>query len=140
MSTKQEIISDATFKVWPLPSDLNFASKDGWVTAATCKHYCPLVVNPTITNCHKISILNVTEFLLDPSLETLPCTKTSVVLCENQSFFLLFQILAPLWKIIVFLCTFHSMMKISLLDGCDHYLVFMDPINGCSKLKLLVKE
>ena len=30
-----------------------FACKDGQVTAATCKYYCPLVLNPTITNCCK---------------------------------------------------------------------------------------
>ena len=29
---------------------------------------------------------------------------------------------------------------ISLLDDCYHYLVFMDPVNGCSNSKLLVKE
>ena len=51
--TNQEIISDTTFKAWPFSSDFNFACKDGWVTAATCKYYCLLVVNPTITNCCK---------------------------------------------------------------------------------------
>ena len=53
MSTKQEIVSDAAFKAWLFSSDFNFACKDGRVTAATCKYYCPLVVNPTITNCCK---------------------------------------------------------------------------------------
>ena len=38
-------------------------------------------------------ILNVTE---------LPCTKTSLVWYENQSFFLLFQNVAPLSKVILF--------------------------------------
>ena len=28
----------------------------------------------------------------------------------------------------------------SLLDGCYQYLVFIDPVNGYSKLKLIVKE
>ena len=37
----------------------------------------------------KSSILNVEEFL-DLFLKTSPCMKTSPVLCENQSFFLLF--------------------------------------------------
>ena len=53
MSAKQEIASDAAFKAWPFSSDFNFACKDGWVTAATCKSCCSLVVNPTITNCCK---------------------------------------------------------------------------------------
>ena len=53
MSTNQEIISDAAFKAWPFSSDFDFACKDSRVTAATCKYYCPLVVNPTITNCCK---------------------------------------------------------------------------------------
>ena len=53
MSTKQEIISDTNFKAWPFSSDFNFAYKDGRVTAATCKHYYPLTVSPTITNCCK---------------------------------------------------------------------------------------
>ena len=37
----------------------------------------------------KSSISDVVEFL-DPPLKTLPCTKTSLDLCESQSFFLLF--------------------------------------------------
>ena len=49
----------------------------------------------------------------------------------------------PLSKFIVFLCYFlqyDEVLLISLLDGCYHYLVFMDPVNGYSKSKLLVKE
>ena len=53
ISTKQQIVSDAAFKAWPFSSDVNFACKDDRVTAATCKYHCPLVVNPTITNCWK---------------------------------------------------------------------------------------
>ena len=53
MSTKQEIVPDATFKAWPFSSDFNFACEDGWVTTAKCKYYCSLVVNPTITNYYK---------------------------------------------------------------------------------------
>ena len=53
ISTKQDIVSDAAFKAWPSSSDFNFACKEGRVTAERCKHYCPLVVNPTITNCCK---------------------------------------------------------------------------------------
>ena len=35
MSTKQEIVSDATFKAWPFSSDIDFACKDGRVSTAT---------------------------------------------------------------------------------------------------------
>ena len=62
--TNQEIISDTTFKAWPFSSDFNFACKDGWVTAATCKYYCLLVVNPTITNCCKELIGNENQIRL----------------------------------------------------------------------------
>ena len=50
MSSKQENVSDATFKTWPFPSDFNFASNEYQVMAATCKYY-PLAVSPTVTNC-----------------------------------------------------------------------------------------
>ena len=53
MSTKQESLSDATFKAWPFSADFNFAFKDGLVSPATYKYYCPLDVSPTITNCCK---------------------------------------------------------------------------------------
>ena len=53
MSTKQEILSDATFKAWLFSSDFDFSCKDGQGTAATWKYYSPLVANPTITNCCK---------------------------------------------------------------------------------------
>ena len=140
MSAKQEIMSDATFKVWPLSSYLNFASKDGRVTAATCKHYYPLVVNPTITNCHKNFHLKCHR-VPRSIFENIAMHKNQCGSVQKPVVFLIiFKILAPLSKVIVFLCTFHNMMKISLLGGCDHYLVFMDPVNGCSKLKLLVKE
>ena len=51
--SKQEILSDATFKAWPFSSDFNIACKDDQVNATTCKYYCPLVVNPTTTNYWK---------------------------------------------------------------------------------------
>ena len=54
----------------------------------------------------KSSILNMAEFL-DSFLKTLPCTKTSLVLCEFQSFLLLFQNAATFVKSHwVFLCYF----------------------------------
>ena len=57
MSTKQGIVSDAVFKAWPFSSDFNFACKDGQVTTATCKYYCPLVISPTITNyCEQLHL------------------------------------------------------------------------------------
>ena len=77
--------------------------------------------------------LNVAEFL-DPSLKMLLCTKTSPVLCENQSFILLFQNVATFIKsYCVFLWYFlhyGEAFSISLLDGCYHYLVFMDPVGS----------
>ena len=102
MSTKQEIVSDAAFKAWPFSSDFNFACKDGWVTTTTCKYYFPLVINLTITS-------DVVEFL-DPSLKMSPFTKTSPVLCENQSFFLSLEALHLYRKSFCFSCTFYSMM------------------------------
>ena len=33
-----------------------------------------------------------------------------------------------------------KMVELLQKHGCYHYLVFMDPVNGCSKSKLLVKE
>ena len=53
MSTKQEIVSDATFKAWPFSSDFNFACQNSQVTAATCKYYCPFVVNLTIAKLQR---------------------------------------------------------------------------------------
>ena len=52
-STEQEIVSDATFKAWSFSSDFNFVCKDDRVNTATCKYYCPFIVNPTINNCWK---------------------------------------------------------------------------------------
>ena len=57
MSTKQESVSDVAFKAWLFLSDFNFAFKDGWVTVATCKYYCPFVVSPNITNsCEELHL------------------------------------------------------------------------------------
>ena len=49
----QENWTSAIIVTWPFSSDFNFACKDGRVTTATCKYYCPLFVNPTITHCCK---------------------------------------------------------------------------------------
>ena len=92
-----------------LTSDFNFACKDGRVTAATYKYYCPLVVNPIITNSwKKLHLLNVAEFL-GPSLQTSPSMKTSSVSCGNQSFFFLFRNVATfIESCFVFLCYFFT--------------------------------
>ena len=129
MSKKQEIVSDAAFnlhvKKIKLPQLL----------AIGCKPYHYQVANS--------SILNEAEFW-DPPLKTSPCTKTSHVSCENQSFFLLFRNVATFIESrCVFLCYFlqyNEVYLISPLEGCYHYLVFMHPVNGYSKSKLLVKE
>ena len=62
--------------------------------------------------------------------------------CVKTSLFSYLEMLTPLSKVIVFLCYFleDEVFFISLLNGCYHYLVLMDPVNGCSKSKLLVKE
>ena len=84
----------------------------------------------------KSSLLNVAEFL-DSSLKTSPCTKTSPVLCENQSFFLLFRNLVTFIKIhfviLYYFLLYLEVLLSNLFDVCYHYLVFMDPVNGCSK-------
>ena len=121
MSIKQEIVSDATFRAWPFSSDFSFAYKDGWVSAATCKYYCPLVVNCTITSCCKEFHLICSRF---PSSVF---ENVAMVLCENQSFFLLFRNVATFIEShCVFLCYFlqyDQVFLISFLDVCYHYLV-----------------
>ena len=89
MSTKQEIVSGAAFKVWPFSFDFNFACKNSQVTAATCKFYCPFFFFSVIYQFAKSTILNKVEFW-DPSLKWSPFTKTSQVLSESQPFSLLF--------------------------------------------------
>ena len=39
-----------------------------------------------------------------------------------------------------FFLQYGEVFRSNLLEGCYHYLVFMDPVNCCSKSKLLVKE
>ena len=101
MSKKQEIVSDAAFKAWPFSSDFNLHVKKiklPQLLAIGCKPYHYQVANS--------SILNEAEFW-DPPLKTSPCTKTSHVSCENQSFFLLFRNVATFIEShSVFLCYF----------------------------------
>ena len=59
--------------------------------------------------------------------------KTSLVSCENQSFFLLYQ------NMVTFIeshCIFHCFFFFSIFQ----YLVYMDPVSGYSKSRLLVKK
>ena len=140
MNTKQEIVSDADFKAWSFSSDFNFACKDGRITKATCKYYCLLVVNSAITNCCK-------EFHLK-CVRVPRSVFENVTIHEDLSGF----VSKPVFFLVISKCC-HLYRKslcfsllpftvwwsifISLLDGCYHYLVFMDPLNGCSKSKLL---
>ena len=74
----------------------------------------------------------------------LPVKMVVIILCENQSFFLSLKNVANFIEShFVYLCYFFQydeVFLISLFDACYHYLVFMDPVNGYSKLKLLLKE
>ena len=89
MSKKRETISDTTFRALTFSFDLILPVKMVELlqqhanATAHCLQTLPL---PIVA---KSSILNVEEFL-DLFLKTSPCMKTSPVLCENQSFFLLF--------------------------------------------------
>ena len=136
MSLKQEIVSDAAFKAWPISSDFNFLCKDSLVTAATCKYYCPLVVNPTITNYYK-------EFHL--KCGRVPRSVFTLVRfrVKTSHFSYYFEMLSPLSKVIVFFSvTFYRMMKYfwsAFQTVATIILFFMDPVNGCSKSKLLWK-
>ena len=91
----------------------------------------------------KSSILNEAEFL-DPSLKTWPCMKTSLVFCENQTFFLLFWTVATFTESHCVFCHFLQDDEVFVitvaLRGSYCYLLFMDPVNGCSKSKLHIKE
>ena len=95
----KNVLFDTVFRKWPFSSDFNFACKDGRVTAATWT----LLQTLSVPILAKSSIWNVAEFL-DLSLQTWPCTKTSSVLCGNQSFFLLFRNVATF---IESHCVFH---------------------------------
>ena len=92
--------------------------------------YGPSVVNFAVTSCCK-------KFHF--KLGRVPGSAS----CENESFFILIQNVATFIEShFVFLCYFlqyDEVFLINLLDGCYHYLVFADPINGCSKSKLLVR-
>ena len=87
----------------------------------------------------KSSILNVAEFP-DLSWKTSECTETSPVSCENQSFFLLFRNVVAVVKSLHYFLPYDEELVCSLSDVCFHYFVFIDPVNGYSRSKLLVKQ
>ena len=74
------------------------------------------------------------------SLKTSPCTETCPVSCESHSFFLLFRNVVAFIKSLYYFLPYDEVLVCSLLDVCFHHFVFMDPVNGYSKSKLLVKE
>ena len=120
MSTKQEIVSDAAFKVWPFSSDFNFTCKDYRVTAATCKCYCLLIVNPTTTNCCKELHLECGR-VPRSVFENVAIHEDQSGFVGKQVFFLIPKCCQLYRKSLCFSVTFYSMMKyffISFLEGC----------------------
>ena len=128
----------------------NLASRCVWQDRYSANFKRQLVVSPSdeplcnflsLPIVAKSSILNVAEFL-DLLLKTSPYTKTTP--SENQGFFLLFQNVATFIEIhcifLYFFLQYDEVFLSSFLDSCYHYLVFMGPVNGYSKSKLLVKE
>ena len=142
MSTKKESVSDAAFKAWPFLSDFNFAFKDGRVTAATCKYYCPLVVSPTITNCWKELHLKwgrVSRYLW----KCCHAWKLVWFCVKTSPFSYYFIMLPPLLKIMVFFCYFlqyDEVFLISFLGCCYHCPAFYGSCQWLFKSKLLVKD
>ena len=114
-STKQESVSDAAFKAWPFSSDFNFVFKDGQVTAAKCKYYCPLVVSPTITNCFKEFHLKCRRVPRSISEIWKRCRAQKLVRfhVKTSLFLYYFKMLPLLSKVIVFFSvTFYSIYSI----------------------------
>ena len=139
----QNKISDATFKARPFSLNFNFLCKDGWITAATCKYDCPLVVDPTITNCFKE--LHLKQGRIPRSVFE------NVTIHENESGFM--------WKPVFFLIIlkfchlYWKSLCLSLLlftvwwsifeQPCRWLLPlssFYGPSQWLFKVKLLVKE
>ena len=90
----------------------------------------------------KSSIFNVVEFL-DLFLKTSPCMKTSLVSCENQSFFLLFRNVATFIEShCVFLCCslqYDEVFLIRLLEGsCLSYFYWSSQL--LFKVKITFKR
>ena len=89
---------------------------------AICRYYCPLVVNHTITNSCKELHLKCGR-VPRSVFETLPCMKSSPVLCQNHSFFLLF------WNVATF-----------IERHCVYLCYFLQYDEVLFKVKILVKE
>ena len=86
-----------------------------------------MVELPKIRELH----LKMAEFLIHHAWKL-------VRFCVKPVFFLIISKCATfIESSFVFLCYF---LLSSLLEGCYHYLVFMDPVNCYSKLQLLLKE
>ena len=142
MFTKQKNVYDVAFNAWPFSSDFNFVHKDGRFNTATCKYYCQLFISPTITNSCKNLHLKC-DRVPRSIFENIAMQENWYGLVWKPVFFLLFQNVPTFIEShFVSLCYFlpyDEVYLISLLDVCYHYLVFMDPVNGCPKSKLLVK-
>ena len=95
-----------------------------------------------ITNCWK-ELLPKCSRVLRSIFEKSPCMKTSLISYENQLFFVISKCCHFYWKSLCFslllFTIWWSIFLISFLHICYHYFVFIDPVNGCSKSKLLVK-
>ena len=122
MSTKEDNVFVATFKDLPfhpvtiLPVKMIELPQQH----ANTVHWLQALPLPIVAKS-----LNMAKFL-DSSLKTLPCTKIRPALCENQSFFSLFQNVATFMKShCVCLCYFlqyDEVFLISLLDSWANIL------------------
>ena len=137
ISTKQEIVSDATFKAWPFSSDLilpvtivRLLQPD----ANTTVHWLQTLPLPVVA---KSSILNVAEFL-DLSLKTSPCTKTSPARVKTSLFSYYFEMLLPLSKVIVFFYYFLQYNE-SVFDQPFRQLLPLPCFHGSSQWLLKFK-
>ena len=114
VSTKQVSVSGATFKAWLFLSVFNFACKDSQVTKDS---QAPSYMWQSSWIHHAWKLVRF---------------------CVKPVFFLIISKCATfIESSFVFLCYF---LLSSLLEGCYHYLVFMDPVNSYSTSKLLLKE
>ena len=127
----KKTLSDVAFKTWPFSSDFNFACNDGRVTAETCKYYCLKVLPlPTVARISVLNMAGVPKSVFE-----------NIRHVQKLVQFLLFRNVATFIEShCVSLCYFlqyDQVFLISILQGCYHYLVFMDPGSGCSKSNYL---
>ena len=137
MSTKQEIVSETTFKAWPFSFDFNFACSNMQILSLSSKpiRWTPLQLS-IVTSCYKELHLKCGR-VPGSIFENLKLGQFRV----KNGFSLLF------WNVATFIshCVFvifqsDKVFLTSLLDSCYHWLVFVDPVSGYSKSKLLLKE